>query len=133
MLFSLLEDPPTVSNSNGVLVSVSLEKLEKPSNSEDNLNQEEVEFGIGSDTATTTTFAEYTDTVQAEPMAASQIRIQKPAPFFKGRKGGYCRMFLLLNRLLSLGTAVVDGVFKEISLDDYKGKYVVLFFYPLDL
>ena len=30
------------------------------------------------------------------------------------------------------GTAVVKGEFKEISLDDYKGKYVVLFFYPLD-
>ena len=31
------------------------------------------------------------------------------------------------------GTAVIDGQFKEISLEDYKGKYVVLFFYPLDL
>ncbi|XP_076295859.1 thioredoxin peroxidase 3 [Lasioglossum baleicum] len=30
------------------------------------------------------------------------------------------------------GTAVVDGAFKEIKLSDYKGKYVVLFFYPLD-
>jgi alkyl hydroperoxide reductase subunit AhpC len=30
------------------------------------------------------------------------------------------------------GTAVVDGQFKEIKLSDYKGKYVVLFFYPLD-
>jgi len=30
------------------------------------------------------------------------------------------------------GTAVVNGTFKEISLADYKGKYVVLFFYPLD-
>ncbi|KAG0265843.1 Peroxiredoxin-2 [Mortierella polycephala] len=29
-------------------------------------------------------------------------------------------------------TAVVDGAFKEVSLDDYKGQYVVLFFYPLD-
>ncbi|XP_064082108.1 peroxiredoxin-2-like [Macrobrachium nipponense] len=28
--------------------------------------------------------------------------------------------------------AVVDGQFKEISLNDYKGKYLVLFFYPLD-
>lgn len=29
--------------------------------------------------------------------------------------------------------AVVDGGdFKEVSLSDYKGKYVVLFFYPLD-
>jgi len=28
--------------------------------------------------------------------------------------------------------AVVDGEFKQVSLRDYKGKYVVLFFYPLD-
>ena len=28
--------------------------------------------------------------------------------------------------------AVVDGKFKEVSLGDYKGKYVLLFFYPLD-
>lgn len=31
------------------------------------------------------------------------------------------------------GTAVVNGEFKELSLDDFKGKYLVLFFYPLDL
>ena len=30
------------------------------------------------------------------------------------------------------GVAVVDGEFKTIQLSDYKGKYVVLFFYPLD-
>lgn len=29
-------------------------------------------------------------------------------------------------------TAVVNGVFKDISLKDYEGRYVVLFFYPLD-
>ncbi|MGL4503993.1 MAG: peroxiredoxin [Planktothrix sp.] len=29
-------------------------------------------------------------------------------------------------------TAVVDQEFKDISLSDYRGKYVVLFFYPLD-
>lgn len=40
--------------------------------------------------------------------------LQKPAPAFKG-------------------TAVVKGQFKDISLSDYKGKYVILFFYPLDL
>lgn len=40
-------------------------------------------------------------------------QIQKPAPDFSG-------------------TAVVDGDFKEIKLSDYHGKYVVLFFYPLD-
>ena len=41
-------------------------------------------------------------------------RLQKPAPDFAG-------------------TAVVNGEFKKISLSDYKGKYVVLFFYPSDL
>lgn len=40
-------------------------------------------------------------------------RVQHPAPDFKG-------------------TAVVDGQFKQIQLSDYKGKYLVLFFYPLD-
>ena len=40
--------------------------------------------------------------------------LQKPAPDFKG-------------------TAGVEGQFKEISLSDYKGQYVVIFFYPLDL
>jgi alkyl hydroperoxide reductase subunit AhpC len=39
--------------------------------------------------------------------------VQKPAPDFKAQ-------------------AVVDGEFKEVKLSDYKGKYVVLFFYPLD-
>ena len=29
-------------------------------------------------------------------------------------------------------TAVIDQEFKEVSLSHYKGKYVVLFFYPLD-
>lgn len=29
--------------------------------------------------------------------------------------------------------AVINGDFKTISLSDFKGKYVVLFFYPLDL
>jgi len=28
--------------------------------------------------------------------------------------------------------AVVNGDFKDVSLSDYKGKYVLLFFYPLD-
>ena len=40
--------------------------------------------------------------------------VSKPAPDFKA-------------------TAVMpDGSFKEVSLEDYKGKYLVLFFYPLD-
>lgn len=39
--------------------------------------------------------------------------LQKPAPNFKG-------------------IAVVDKQFKEISLQDFKGNYLVLFFYPLD-
>jgi len=28
--------------------------------------------------------------------------------------------------------AVVNGDFQKVSLSDYKGKYVVFFFYPLD-
>jgi alkyl hydroperoxide reductase subunit AhpC len=43
----------------------------------------------------------------------SKLALTKPAPEFRG-------------------TAVVDGDFKEISLSDYKGKYLVFFFYPLD-
>ncbi|XP_014212857.1 peroxiredoxin-2 [Copidosoma floridanum] len=43
----------------------------------------------------------------------ADLQISKPAPDFSG-------------------TAVVKGDFKEIKLKDYKGKYVVLFFYPLD-
>lgn len=43
----------------------------------------------------------------------SEAKIGKPAPDFKVQ-------------------SVVDGAFKEVSLSDYKGKYVVLFFYPLD-
>lgn len=39
--------------------------------------------------------------------------VQQPAPEFKTE-------------------AVVDGAFKEVSLGDYKGKWLVLFFYPLD-
>ena len=31
------------------------------------------------------------------------------------------------------GTAVINGEFKDIKLDDYKGKYIVFFFYPLAL
>lgn len=41
------------------------------------------------------------------------VKVQKPAPSFRAK-------------------AVVDGQFKEVSLEDYRGKYVVLYFYPLD-
>lgn len=47
-------------------------------------------------------------------MSSSKAFIGKPAPEF-------------------IADAVVDGDFKTVSLSDYKGKYVVLFFYPLDL
>lgn len=43
----------------------------------------------------------------------NQAKVQCQAPDFKGM-------------------AVVNGQFKEISLNDFKGKYLVLFFYPLD-
>ncbi|CAL1547579.1 unnamed protein product, partial [Lymnaea stagnalis] len=41
------------------------------------------------------------------------LAITKPAPQFEAQ-------------------AVVDGEFKTVKLTDYRGKYVVLFFYPLD-
>ena len=40
--------------------------------------------------------------------------VAKPAPGFKAQ------------------AVMPDGSFKEIQLSDYKGKYVILFFYPLD-
>jgi len=40
-------------------------------------------------------------------------RVQKPAPHFSA-------------------DAVVNGDFKTLSLDDFKGKYLVMFFYPMD-
>lgn len=43
----------------------------------------------------------------------SIARLQSPAPDFQE-------------------VALVNGDFKTISLDQYKGKYVVLFFYPMD-
>uniref|UniRef100_A0A8C2VNR7 Peroxiredoxin-1 n=1 Tax=Chinchilla lanigera TaxID=34839 RepID=A0A8C2VNR7_CHILA len=47
-------------------------------------------------------------------MSSGNAKIGHPAPNFKA-------------------TAVMpDGQFKDISLSDYKGKYVVFFFYPLD-
>lgn len=42
------------------------------------------------------------------------VLVQKPAPDFKAN------------------AVMPDGSFKEISLSDYKGQYVLLFFYPLD-
>lgn len=41
------------------------------------------------------------------------IQVGKPAPEFTAQ-------------------AVVDGAIKDVSLKDYRGKWVVLFFYPLD-
>ncbi|KAI9099419.1 thioredoxin-like protein [Phlyctochytrium arcticum] len=46
-------------------------------------------------------------------VAQDFARVARPAPEFKGQ-------------------AVVNNEFKDISLTDYKGKWVVLFFYPLD-
>ncbi|XP_075052672.1 peroxiredoxin-4 isoform X2 [Mixophyes fleayi] len=43
----------------------------------------------------------------------SKAKISKPAPYWEG-------------------TAVINGEFKELKLTDYKGKYLVFFFYPLD-
>jgi len=42
------------------------------------------------------------------------VLVTKPAPDFKAQ------------------AVMPDGSFKQVSISDYKGKYVVLFFYPLD-
>ena len=47
-------------------------------------------------------------------MPSSQLRIQHPAPDFTGE------------------AVTADGDFAKISLSDYKGKYLVFFFYPAD-
>uniref|UniRef100_A0A2H1VCM4 thioredoxin-dependent peroxiredoxin n=2 Tax=Spodoptera frugiperda TaxID=7108 RepID=A0A2H1VCM4_SPOFR len=59
---------------------------------------------------------QYLDRYLSEEYSFNKMPLQltKPAPQFKT-------------------TAVVNGEFKDIALSDYKGKYVVLFFYPLDL
>lgn len=46
-------------------------------------------------------------------MSVGELKLTKPAPEWKG-------------------TAVVDGDFEEISLADFRGKYLVFFFYPAD-
>jgi len=46
-------------------------------------------------------------------LSVSKALISKPAPFWEG-------------------TAVVNGEFKDLNLDMFKGKYLVFFFYPLD-
>jgi len=50
------------------------------------------------------------------------LMVEKKAPYFKGTAviGG------------DATNMIPDTAYKEISIDDYKGKWVVLFFYPLD-
>jgi len=57
--------------------------------------------------------AVYDNAADPAPVVVAGARVQKKAPAFTA-------------------DAVVDGEFKTISLGDYKGKYLVLFFYPLD-
>ena len=59
-----------------------------------------------------TTFAS-TKCLSTSARLMEKARVQHPAPEFKGQ-------------------AVIDGQFKEIALEDYKGKWLVFFFYPLD-
>ncbi len=46
----------------------------------------------------------------------------------------HCNPFPMISKVAPQfkGQAVINGHFKDIQLSDYKGKYVVLFFYPLD-
>jgi alkyl hydroperoxide reductase subunit AhpC len=47
-------------------------------------------------------------------MSLGDLKLTKPAPEWSAQ-------------------ALVNGEFKEISLADYRGKYLVFFFYPADL
>ncbi|CAL8072912.1 unnamed protein product [Calicophoron daubneyi] len=47
------------------------------------------------------------------PVRCYAVQVQRPAPDF-------------------CGTAVVNGDFKQIKLNDFRGRYLVLFFYPTD-
>lgn len=58
-------------------------------------------------------FFGYGPRVYDHNLGVTKARISKPAPDFQA-------------------PAVVNGKFEDIKLSDYKGKYVVLFFYPLD-
>uniref|UniRef100_A0A5G2QBQ4 thioredoxin-dependent peroxiredoxin n=1 Tax=Sus scrofa TaxID=9823 RepID=A0A5G2QBQ4_PIG len=53
----------------------------------------------------------------SSPMESEETKdnamVSKPAPYWEG-------------------TAVINGEFKELKLTDYRGKYLVFFFYPLD-
>jgi len=51
--------------------------------------------------------------IEATQFKWTQLQIGGPAPGFRGM-------------------AVVDGDFQEIALEDYRGKWLILFFYPLD-
>jgi len=53
------------------------------------------------------------DTPKETSHSNGYARVQKPAPSFSA-------------------DAVVNGEFKTVSLQDFKGKYLVIFFYPLD-
>ncbi|XP_067048857.1 peroxiredoxin-4-like [Acropora muricata] len=52
-------------------------------------------------------------TISEHAVHWSKAQISKPAPHWEG-------------------TAVVNGKFKELKLEDFEGKYLVFFFYPLD-
>ncbi len=55
-----------------------------------------------------------TKRLSTSPTSFDVARVQHPAPEFRAQ------------------AVDVNGAFKEIALSDYKGKYLVLFFYPLD-
>jgi len=60
--------------------------------------------------------------------AAFSPRVQQPAPDFKVNLHAIAISFISVVQ----AQAVVEGQFKEVQLSDYRGKYLVLYFYPLD-
>jgi len=80
---------------------------------EENLGKSTSNLSSGLGSSEDETFNEAREEINMSLSTLCKAEIQKPAPFFKGQ-------------------AVVNGEFKEISLENYKEKYVVLFFYPMD-
>lgn len=63
----------------------------------------------------------------------SKALVQRPAPGFQVRHPLPSEEVVgRLTTCAAQATVVVDGFFETVTLEQYKGKWVVLFFYPSD-
>ncbi|XP_036878341.1 peroxiredoxin-4 isoform X1 [Manis javanica] len=77
---------------------------------------------------------------QVYPGEASRVSVADHSLHLSKAKSRWChaKNIIYFSSLVSKpapyweGTAVINGEFKELKLTDYRGKYLVFFFYPLD-